>query len=428
MSPPEPGPVMKRREFSWYSRRRGSSMAAMGTSAADSDAMKNRRRTTTKTKRPSAPKVSGRRKPSSTNANTKIALLERERDELLEQQKATVEVLRVISSSPGELEPVFHTILKNATRLCEAQMGDLQLCEGTDRLRMVALHGAPAEWIEYLRQNPNIRPGPNTATGRVLRGKQIVHIVDIRADEPALTDPFRMAFATKVGARTLLAVPMLKDDELIGQISVYRQEVRPFTDKQIALVQNFAAQAVIAIENTRLLNELRQRTDDLSELLEQQTATSEVLQVVSSSQTSVQPVLDAVVASAAHLCQALNATIHLRDGDFVVPSAHSGPLRVNPVGERLPLNPQWVTGRAILNACTIHVPDLLNSDEYPQGREMALRMGHRATLAVPLLRDGAAMGAILVRRQEALPFTETPLVESLARARSSACRCSRTMH
>ena len=373
-------------------------------SRAGGKPIKARRRKAATPHSPSAPKVSGHRKASSTNADTKIALLERERDEALEQQKATAEVLHVISASPGDLQPVFQAMLANAVRICGAKFGTLWLRKD-DGMRAAALHGAPPAWADKF--GSLYRPGPNAPMTRVLDRHEIVHVPDLRAT-PAYVggDPVVVDTADLAGVRTLLAVPMLRDDEVIGVIAIYHKEVRPFTDKQIALVQNFAAQAVIAIENTRLLNELRQRTDDLTESLEQQTATSEVLQVVSSSQTSVQPVLDAVVASAAHLCNALNATIHLRHGDFVVPSAHSGPLGVNPVGERLPLNSRWVTGRAILNACTIHVPDLLNSDEYPQGREMALRMGHRATLAVPLLRDGAAIGAILVRRQEALPFTE----------------------
>src|SRR5262245_44275100 len=215
----------------------------------------------------------------------------RDLTESLEQQTATSEVLKVISSSPGELEPVFNAMLDKATRICEAKFGVLQLCEG-DGFRAVALHDVPAAYAER-RRNSVLRPGPEHPLGRLARTKQTIHVADILA-EP---EDARGGLATLAGARTILNVPMLKENQLIGVISIYRQEVLPFSDKQIELVQNFAAQAVIAIENSRLLNELR-------ESLQQQTATADVLKTISSSPGQLAPVFNSMLENATRICGA----------------------------------------------------------------------------------------------------------------------------
>ena len=321
----------------------------------------------------------------------------RQLTESLEQQTATSEVLSVISSSPTDLQPVFETILANATRLCDAHNGGLFRFDG-EVLRMVAAHNVTPEVRTYFERNP-MRPGRGSAVRRAALERRSVHIPDILADpECEVSEYYR-----REGMRTVLGVPLLKENTVIGAIGIHRREVRPFTDTHIKLITTFADQAVIAIENVRLFNELQARNRDLTEALEQQTATGEVLRVIASSPTELQPVLDTVIANAVRLIGAEHGHIRQYDGEFlqVVAYCNVGAEEVTAL-QRTPVRPGRDTapGRAFLERKPIHVPNV----ELWEFRPPPYRAGN--VLSVPMLREGTPIGTLSVWRESVMPFTE----------------------
>ena len=325
--------------------------------------------------------------------------------ELLEQQTATSEVLSVISSSPGELEPVFQAMLENATRICQAQFGMMNLYDGNS-FRNVALHNPPPQFAKRLGEI--IHPHSESGLAQVARTRQTVHIDDIRTHQPYLEgDKAVVDVADRGGARTVVLVPMLKENKLVGVISIYRQEVRSFTDKQIVLLQNFAAQAVIAIENTRLLNELRQRTDDLTELLEQQTATSEVLKVISSSPGELEPVFNAMLANAVRICDAKFGMLYRYDNEIFDPVALFGvpPAHAEFIQQRGSFQPPAGSGLDSL-VRTKDVVRIADDSASPWASNAAKLGGVRSRIVVPMLKEDALIGAIVIYRQEVRPFTD----------------------
>jgi class 3 adenylate cyclase/putative methionine-R-sulfoxide reductase with GAF domain len=374
--------------------------------------MKRRSSAVGKPAKPRGPKRSTPKRGNAPKAvrdqETQLARLTRERDDALEQLSAASDVLKVISSSPGDLQPVFDAILEHATRICEARFGNLFLYDQAQgSFRTVAMHNAPPAYAKVRMQGP-IRPPPDTALARLTRTRQVIQIADLRAEPGYIRrDPMFVAGVELAGIRTLLAVPMLREGELVGSINIYRHEVRPFTDEQIALLANFANQAVIAIENARLLNELRQS-------LEQQTATSEVLQIISSSPGELNPVFEAILENATRICEAkFGNLLLLENGAFRrvalygAPSAWAHDVARQPVFVPSQLNPI----RRMLDAKDlVHVLDMAATDAFAQRDPAVVALvesaGARTIIAVPMLKDNELVGAIAIFRQEVRPFTD----------------------
>ena len=324
--------------------------------------------------------------------------------EALARETATSEVLQVISSSPGGLEPVFESMLANATKLCEAGYGAMWLREG-DGFRTVALHGTlPAAYMDKLQSGAVFQ---SAILAGIAETRQTVQIADLREDPSYLERaPLTVAAVDLAGIRTLVVVPMLKEHEFVGAIAIYRQEMRPFTDKQIELVKNFAAQAVIAIENTRLLNELR-------ESLERQTATSEVLSVISRSPGDLEPVFQTMLDNATRICEAKFGTMYLYQGDtFRLAASHNAPPALVEARNSGPIRPgpRTTLGQLARTKQVVHFADLMAEQAYIERDPFAVAgvelAGVRTLISVPMLKDTELIGAINVFRQEVRPFTD----------------------
>jgi GAF domain-containing protein len=322
----------------------------------------------------------------------------RDLTESLQQQTATADVLKVISRSAFDLQAVFDTLLSSAVTLSGGFGGTICVRDG-DAFPYRASVGASPEFAQFLAEHP-ATPGRHSTTARVILTGEVVNIPDILQDsEYRMPDPGN-------NTRSSLGVPLLRNDKIEGALVLVRREPGPFAPQQVELVKTFADQAVIAIENVRLFDEVQARTRDLMEALTYQTGSGNILKVIASSPTDVGPVLRAIVENACELCEADDAVVHLRDGDELYYGAHHGTI---PVGfERRQINRNWVTGRSVIDKVPIYLHDVLaaEGDEFPEARAMSRRVGARTILSVPLLRANESIGAIVLRRSEVNPFSE----------------------
>jgi GAF domain-containing protein len=327
-----------------------------------------------------------------------------ERDEALAQQTASAEVLQVINSSPGRLEPVFEAMLEKALRLCEADAGFFGIYDG-ELYSLGALQGLSPDVSQAFRETWRRGQGGQTphaesGAGRVRRGETVVHILDSADDDVYLSgDPGRRLLVDIGGGRTQLCAALRKNEVLLGVMTIWRREVRAFTDKQIAVLQSFAAQSVIAMENARLLDEVQARTREVTEALEYQTATGAVLSVIASSPTNIQPVFDTIAENMVKLGDGISGYVYRFDGELIhlVGHDHQATSASLDVFNRFyPVAPgrQTVISQAILDRVIIHVQDFeTDPNVTPSSRAMARAAGHRSLLAVPMLRDGEPLGA-----------------------------------
>ncbi len=381
-------------------------------SRAGGEPIKGPRREAQGPKRRNAPKTVARSISSSAGKETEVARLTNELNEAREQQSATSEVLRIISNTPSELDPALTTILANATNLCQATFGVMYLVDD-HTFRTVATHNAPQAFAEARRRNPMVSMTGKSGLARLATTKRSVQIADVAEDPAYRIDLQRINFVTQTGARSILDVPMLKGHDLIGAICVYRQEVRPFTDKQIALLTNFAAQAVIAIENARLVNELRQRTADPTEALEQQRATSDLLQVISGSPGNLEPVFQAMLENAVTICGANFGNMFLCENDaFRTVALYNAPEAYAKarMGGSLHPPPETALSRLAATKEVIQIADVRALEGYANRDPFVVAAvelaGIRTLIAVPLLQEGHLIGAIVIYRQQVRPFSE----------------------
>jgi len=381
-------------------------------SKAGGKPVKTRRRKAVKLKPRDALRAASRRS-SAGSQDAEVARLTRELKEALQQQTATSEVLKVISGSPGDLEPVFAAMLENAVRICDAKFGNIFRWDG-GVFHLIATHNTPPAFAEVRRRLP-LRTAPENLIGRMVTTKMVVHVADLAAEQAYIDQrsPQYVAAVELGGVRTFLAVPMLKENELVGAFILYREEVRPFTDKQIALVTSFAAQAVIAIENARLLNELRQRTTDLTEALEQQRATSDLLQVISGSPGNLEPVFQAMLQNAVTICGANFGNMFLYENDaFRTVALYNAPEAYAKARMGRSFHPPPESGLSRLAATkeVIQTADVRAAEGYTNRDPFFVAAvelaGIRTLIAAPLLQEGHLIGAIVIYRQEVRPFSE----------------------